>query len=77
MSLVKQIIEALPNICSSCIEAILFASIFHSHYLALLGIGEVVQSGISDNTLEVDAICRYYLQNISNVTINSSKTVIL
>jgi fatty-acid desaturase len=28
MSLVKQIIEALPTICSSYIEAILFASIF-------------------------------------------------
>ena len=28
ISLVKQIIEALPTICSSYIEAILFASIF-------------------------------------------------
>jgi uncharacterized protein (UPF0262 family) len=34
MSLLKQIIEALPNICSSYFEATLFASIFHCHYLA-------------------------------------------
>jgi uncharacterized protein (UPF0262 family) len=34
MSLLKQIIEALPNICSSYFEATLFASNFHCHYLA-------------------------------------------
>ena len=34
MFLLKQIIEALPNICSSYFEATLFASIFHYHYLA-------------------------------------------
>ena len=34
MSLLKQIIEALPNICSSYFDATLFASIFHCHYLA-------------------------------------------
>jgi hypothetical protein len=56
MSLLKQTIEALPNICSSYFEATLFASIFHYHYLAFLRIEEVVQSGISDHTLEVDAI---------------------
>ena len=32
MSLLKQIIEALPNICSSYFEATFFARIFHSHY---------------------------------------------
>jgi hypothetical protein len=52
----KIIIEALPNICSSFFEATLFACIFHYHYLAFLRIEEVVQSGISDHTLEVDAI---------------------
>ena len=56
MSLLKQIIEALPNICCSYFEATLFASIFHYHYLAFLRIEEVVQSGISDHTLEIDAI---------------------
>jgi hypothetical protein len=56
MSLLKQIIEALPNICSSYFEATLVGSIFHNHYLAFWGIEEVVQSGISDHTLEVDAI---------------------
>ena len=38
MSLLKQIIEALPNICSLCFEATLFASILHYHYLAVLRI---------------------------------------
>ena len=38
MSLLKQIIEALPNICSSYFESTLFASIFHYHYLAVLRI---------------------------------------
>ena len=56
MSLLKQIIEALPNICSSFFEATLVGSIFHNHYLGFWGIEEVVQSGISDHTLEVDAI---------------------
>ena len=42
ISLVKQIIEALPTICSSYIEAILFASIFSLNSLAFLRIGEVV-----------------------------------
>ena len=56
MSLLKIIIEALPNICSSFFEATLFACILHYHYLAFLRIEEVVQSGISDHTLEVDAI---------------------
>ena len=37
-------------------------------------IEEVVQPGISDHTLEVDAICIHYMQNIINVTMNSSKT---
>jgi hypothetical protein len=35
MSLLKQIIEALPNICSSYFEATLIGSIFHNHYHAL------------------------------------------
>jgi hypothetical protein len=35
---------------------------------------EVVQSGISDHTLEVDVICIHYMQNIIIVTMNSSKT---
>ena len=74
MSLLKQIIEALPNICSSYFEATLFASIFHYHYLAVLRIEKIVQSEISDHTLEVDVICIYYMQNIINVTMNSSKT---
>jgi hypothetical protein len=56
MSLLKQIIEALPNICSSYFEATLVGSIFHNHYLAFWGIEEVVQSGISDHTLEVDVL---------------------
>ena len=56
MSLLTQIIEALPNICSSYFEATLFASIFHCHYFAFFRIKEVVQSGISDHTLEVDEI---------------------
>jgi hypothetical protein len=56
MSLLKQIIEALPNICSSYFEATLFASIFHYHYLGFFRIEEVVQSGISDHTLEFVAI---------------------
>ena len=74
MSLLKQIIEALPNICSSYYEATLFASIFHYHYLAVLRIEKIVQSEISDHTLEVDVICIHYMQNIINVTMNSSKT---
>ena len=56
MSLLKQIIEALPNMCSSYFEAVLFSSIFHYHYFAFLRIKEAVQSGISDHTLEVDVI---------------------
>ena len=32
MSLLKHIIEALPNICSSYFEATLFTSIFHYHF---------------------------------------------
>jgi hypothetical protein len=39
-----------------------------------LRIGEVFQSGIADHNIEVDAICIDYMQNIINVTINSSKT---
>ena len=38
MSLLKQIIETLPNICSSYFEATFFASIFHYHHLAVLRI---------------------------------------
>jgi hypothetical protein len=64
MSLLKQIIEALPNICSSYFEATLFSSIFHYHYFAFLRIKEVVQSGISDHTLEVDVILhRLYVKH--------------
>jgi hypothetical protein len=74
MSLLKQIIEALPNICSSYFEATLVGSIYHNHYLAFWGIEEVVQSGISEHTLEVDAICIDYIQHIINVAMNSSKT---
>jgi hypothetical protein len=68
MSLLKQIIEALPNICNSYFEATLFASIFHCHYLAFLRIEEVVQPEISDHTLEVDAILHrlYAKHNQSN-----------
>jgi hypothetical protein len=62
--ILKQIIEALPNICSAYFEATLFASIFHYHYLAFLRIGEVVQSEISDHTLEVNAILyRLYVKH--------------
>jgi hypothetical protein len=35
---------------------------------------KIVQSEISDHTLEVDAICIHYMQNIINVTMNSAKT---
>jgi hypothetical protein len=56
MSLLKQIIEVLPNICSSYFEATLFGSILHNHYLSFLRVGEVIQSGISDHTFVVDAI---------------------
>ena len=57
MSMLKQIIGTLPNICSSYFEASLFAGIFSLTFFGFLRIGEVVQSGISDHTLEVDAIC--------------------
>ena len=43
ISLVKQIIEALPTICSSYIEAILFASIFS---LAFFGFVENRRSSL-------------------------------
>lgn len=43
ISLVKRIIEALPTICSSYIEAILFASIFA---LALFGFVENRRSSL-------------------------------
>ena len=43
MSLVKQIIEALPNKCSSYIEAILFANIFS---LAFFGFVENRRSSL-------------------------------
>ena len=36
ISLVKQIIEALPTMCSSYIEAILFASIFSLAFFGFL-----------------------------------------
>jgi hypothetical protein len=64
MSLLKQIIEALPNICSSYFEATLCSSIFHYHYFVFLRIKEVVQSGISDHTLEVDVnLYRLYVRH--------------
>jgi hypothetical protein len=43
------------------------------HYLAVLRIEKIVQSEISDHTLEVDVICIHYMQNIINVTMNSSE----
>ena len=74
MSMLKQIIGTLPNMLSSYFEAILFASICSLAFFVFLRIGEVFQSGIADHTIEVDAICIDYMQNIINVTINSSKT---
>jgi hypothetical protein len=68
--MLKQIIVTLPNICSSYFEASLFAGIFSLTFFGFLRIGEVVQSGISDHTLEVDAICIDCMQTINNVTIH-------
>ena len=64
MSLLKHIIEALLNICCSYFEATLFASMCA---LQLFGCFENRRNSSF-------VICIHYMQNIINVTMNSSKT---
>lgn len=73
ISILKQVIGTLRNICSSYFEAILLAGIFSLAFFGFLRIGEVVQPGISHHTLEVVVIYLDYMQNLINVPINSTK----
>ena len=52
----------------------MFASIFSLAFFGFLENRISSLIWISDHTLEIDAICIDYLQNIINVAINSSKT---